>query len=258
MSKIKSSFLILKSIVREALWLSRFQIIETLRQPSYLVSTLLLPPMFFGFFAVPNIKTIEAAQFMMGSFSCFAFLGVVMFQFGVAVALDRNSRWSVSLRNLPIHSSAILLSRLLTGLPFAIAAVATVVVSAHLMVDVQFKSDQWMMFLLGVILGGLPFSALGLLIGVLSSPRSVLPIANLIYLPLSFGGGLWLPPNALPASIEKISEILPTRLYGEIVWALIGGKDFKTQDFWGLVLFFVLSLSAAIYFFQKDEGEKFN
>lgn len=245
-----------KGVLSQSLWIARHQILETLRQPAYLVTTLLFPPMFFGFFAVPNIKDELAAQFMMGSFSCFAFLGVVMFQFGVAIAQERGSHWYNTIRTLPLHPSAVLLARVWSGIPFALLAVLTVVVAAHATVDVNLPAERWLPFLGAVLLAGIPFSCLGLLIGVVASPRSALPLANLIYLPMSFGGGLWLPPNALPESLKVIFENLPTRFYGEIVWAQIGAREVAERNVWGLVLCTVLSLMAAVYFYKKDEGAR--
>jgi len=248
----------LLAIIRQSFWLARFQILETLRQPTYLVTTLLFPPMFFWFFAVPNIKEENAAQFMMGSFSCFAFLGVVMFQFGVAIAQERGSKWYASMRTLPLNPMSVLLARMISGIPFAILAVLTVIVAAHLSVDVNLPKDRWLPFLSVVLLAGLPFSAIGLLIGMISTPRSALPLANLIYLPMSFGGGLWLPPNALPDQLKWLFENLPTRFYGEIVWAKIGAREIEEKNIWGLLICFVLCFSWAIYLYHRDEGEKFS
>lgn len=247
-----------RSISRQALRLAYYQVLETLRQPTYLVTTLLFPSMFFWFFAVPNIKSVEAARFMMGSFACFAFLGVVMFQFGVMIAQERGSRWYVTLRALPVHPWSILGARLLGGLPFAGLAVGAVIATAYATTDVSLPAERWLPFLTGVVLGGLPFAVLGLVIGVVSTPRTALPLANLIYLPLSFGGGLWLPPNALPASLESISKLLPTRFYGEIVWARIGGGETSEGALWGLLIYLVIGVLAAGYFFRRDEGEKFS
>ncbi len=247
-----------RSILHQALRLAYYQVVETFRQPMYLVSTLLFPPMFFWFFAVPNIKSVEAARFMMGSFACFAFLGVVLFQFGVMIAQERGSRWYVTLRALPVHPFSILLARLIGGLPFGLLAVGGVILTAHATVDVGLPTDRWLPFLVGVVLGGLPFAVLGLLIGVVATPKTALPLANLIYLPLSFGGGLWLPPNALPSSLESVSKFLPTRFYGDIVWAQIGGGPIAERSLWGLALYFSVGLVAAFYFFLRDEGEKFS
>jgi ABC-2 type transport system permease protein len=246
----------MREIIYQSLWIAKYQILETLRQPTYLVTTLAFPPMFFGFFAVPNIKDEFAAQFMMGSFACFAFLGVVMFQFGVAIAQERGSHWYNTIRTVPLRPSAVLLARVWSGIPFALLAVLSVVIAAHLTVKVNLPGDRWVPFLGAVLFAGLPFSCLGLLIGVVASPRSALPLANLIYLPMSFGGGLWLPPNALPESLKVIFENLPTRFYGEIVWAQIGAKAVGERNIWGLLICSILALAAATFFYKRDEGAR--
>lgn len=236
---------------------ANFKIIEYLRQPTYVVTTMLFPSMFFWFFAAPNATTPERAQMLMGSFASFAVLGVVLFQFGVGIANDRVSPWNIYLRTLPLRGIQVLLAQLLAGFFFAMLAVCGVILTAHLTATVQMPQDRWLPMLATVYLGGLPFAGLGLLIGLMCSPRAAIPVANLIYLPLSFAGGLWLPPNALPQVIQDISQYLPTRMYGEMVWAMTFNTEVKKQNWLGLIIYFVIFIGLAAYFYHRDEGERF-
>lgn len=243
--------------MKKVLLHARYKIIEHLRQYMYVVSTILFPSMFFWFFASPNATSPERAQMLMGSFACFGVLGVVMFQFGVAIAQERPSPWSHYLRTLPLKGVQVLSAQLLAGFFFAILTVCGVLITAHSTATVDLPQDRWLPLLTAVYIGGLPFAGLGLFIGLVCSPRSAVPVANLIYLPLSFAGGLWLPPNALPKMIQDISEYLPTRMYGEIVWSVTFNQELKRQNWVGLVIYFVLFIVGAIYFYNKDEGERF-
>jgi ABC-2 type transport system permease protein len=236
---------------------SFYKIREYLRQPAYLVSTMLFPSMFFWFFAAPNATTPERAQMLIGSFASFAVLGVVLFQFGVGIANDRAVPWSSYLRTLPVKAFEILSAQLLAGFFFAVFAVCGVLLTAHLVSNVQMPSDRWLPMLSTVYFGGLPFAIMGLFIGLVCSPRSAIPVANLVYLPLSFAGGLWFPPNALPVPIQKISEFLPTRMYAELVWSATFKTEVKNQNIIGLVIYLVLFTTASIYLYKKDEGERF-
>src|SRR5690606_26109523 len=85
-----------------ALRYSCLSLLEMLRHPTYVLTTLLFPSMFFWFFGVPNAKEPGAAQLLMGSFSGFAVLGVVLFQLTVGTAQDRASGWNSYLRTLPV------------------------------------------------------------------------------------------------------------------------------------------------------------
>jgi len=64
--------------------------------------------------------------------------------------------------------------------------------------------------LLGTLIAGsLPFSAMGLAIGYFAGPNSAPPTINLIYLPMSFCSGLWVPFVFLPKLVRQIALALP-------------------------------------------------
>lgn len=237
--------------------MSFYSLLETIRHPSYVVTTLLFPSMFFWFFGVPNAKTPEAAQMLMGSFSSFAVLGVVLFQLTVGVAQDRSSSWDAYLRTLPVPSSVFLFARLSASFVIAILAVGAVILTAEFTTDVSLANVQWLPFLVAVMLGGLPFAALGLVLGMLANPKSAVPIANLVYLPFSFAGGLWVPPNGLAQIVQDISEFLPTRFYGELVWAAASGGNLADRWIIGHGAYCFLFLSLALYLHRRDEGMRF-
>lgn len=235
----------------------QFRVRDLLRQPTYIVTSLIFPSMFFWFFGVPNATTPAAAQLLMSSFSSFAILGVVLFQLSVSFSQERNSPWSLYLKTLPVQSWQILGSQLMTSLFFSFFAVGAVVCTAHLSLDVQLPQERWVPFLTSVFFGGIPFASLGLLLGTICNPQTVVPVSNLVYLPLSFAGGLWLPPVALPKIIQNISDYLPTRMYAEVVWAGALKQELKSENLVGLIIYSFLFLIAAIYFYKKDEGTRF-
>jgi ABC-2 type transport system permease protein len=234
-----------------------FLLIEFLRQPAYLVTTILFPSMFFWFFGLPNATSPEAAQMLMASFSAYGVLGVVLFQVCASFAQDRASGWSRYQRTLPVSPSLLLWARLSAAMLLSVVVVIGVLITAHAFADPEVPQSRWLSFLFAVFVGGVPFSALGLFLALASSPKAALPIANLVYLPLSFAGGLWMPPNALPKIVQDISLYLPTRFYGEWVWAAILGQEVAAKYIWGLLFYFILFFSAAIFLYRRDEGRRF-
>ncbi len=58
--------------------------------------------------------------------------------------------------------------------------------------------------LLGTLVAGsLPFSAMGLALGYFAGPNSAPATINLIYLPMSFCSGLWVPFMFLPKVVRR-------------------------------------------------------
>lgn len=237
--------------------LGTLSLLEMLRHPTYIVTTLLFPAMFFWFFGVPNAKEPAAAQLLMGSFSAFAVLGVVLFQLTVGTSQDRASSWNTYLRTLPVSTSVFFAARLLSSFFLAFLAVLGVVVTAMSTTTVDLPADRWWPFLMTVMIGGLPFASLGLVLGLLTSPKSAVPVANLVYLPFSFAGGLWIPPNGLSKTIQNFSELLPTRIYGELVWASVLGQPVKEHWIWNHVFYTLGFLLLAFILHRRDEGNRF-
>lgn len=234
-----------------------FTTLEMLRQPMYVVSTVIFPAMFFWFFGVPNATDKARALLMMGSFASFGVLGVLLFQFAVEIAQEKNTSWSAYLRVLPVATWVPLTSRILSGLFFAALSVIGVIFVAHLSTPLAWSDVPAFEFFTTLFLGAIPFGLIGMTVGLSCKPSSAVPVANLIYLPLSFAGGLWMPPEALPKVIQGISKYLPTRHYGECVWASLLGKNVETEYLYGLIAYAIVFLFTSIYLYKTREDQIF-
>ncbi|MEY4615229.1 MAG: putative transporter, permease protein [Pseudomonadota bacterium] len=216
---------------------AKIKCLHLLRQPSYVVSTLIFPSLFFLFFAAPNAKTPEAANLLMGSFAAFAVLGVVFFQFALDFSIERATPWFQFVKTLSIPSWQFFLARSLTALFFALLAASAVLGVVLLTTPATLSWQRFFPFLFALFIGALPFCLLGLIVGYFAPSSSALPISNLVYLILSFAGGLWIPPAGLAPTIQKISVWLPTRFYGEWVWSAALGRQTEMKFLAGLLIY---------------------
>ncbi|MEC9284090.1 MAG: ABC transporter permease [Bdellovibrionota bacterium] len=233
----------------------KMKLFELLRQPSYVVGTMVFPSLFFLFFAQPNAKTPQAANLLQGSFAAYAFLGIIFFQFGVDLANEKSRAWFRFQKSLPISESSIFFGRILAALFFAFLTELLLILVINISTEVNISFLNYIKLSLYLCAASLPFAFLAISIGKLCTAKSALPISNMIYLSLSFLGGLWIPPNALPESIQKISEWMPTRYFVEMAWHFTVGFDFQWKSIAGLgswgILFFLISLLAS-----KISGKK--
>ncbi len=90
--------------------------LENLRQPMYLISTFVFPSLFFWFFGIPNAPDPDGLAMLTASFCAFAVLSVVLFQFGIGVATDRETSWYSYLRVLPAPRGTQMISRIASGI----------------------------------------------------------------------------------------------------------------------------------------------
>ncbi len=196
-----------------------FQLIELLRQPGYTIPTLAFPSLFYFLFAVPESQDPSQATFMTGSFCAFAIFGVVFFQFGIGTAQDRASKWTLYVRTLPAPPWFPLLTRALIATLIGLLSASLVILLGLWLTPATWSAMELFQLYGTLILGCLCFAPMGIAFGYWVSEKTALPLANLIYLPLSYIGGLLTPPQMLPEALHRASQWTPTRHYGELVWA---------------------------------------
>ena len=79
---------------------TKWMLMELLRSPSYVVSTIGFPIIFYLIFALPEAKDINSANFIMASFCVFAAFGVFFLQFGVSITHHKSHSWYFYLNQL--------------------------------------------------------------------------------------------------------------------------------------------------------------
>lgn len=198
------------------------------RTPGFSVPTLLFPTMFFAFFGLPNadksIAGINAGGYMMASFGAYGVLAVMLFNFGAGVAFERASRMTLLMRATPLRPGVYFVSKLVGALVFALMTLAVLFGFGILAGGVHLPVETWLSLVSRLLLGSFPFIAMGFAVGYLSSANAAVPLLNLIYLPLSFASGLFMPLALLPKFIQRIAPYLPTYWYGQLAWSAVGAQ----------------------------------
>jgi ABC-2 type transport system permease protein len=209
---------------------TKWMILELFRQPAYIVSTVAFPALFYIIFAIPESKDKTSSNLLLASFSCFANFGVLFLQFGVGIAQERSKSWHLYLRTLPVRSAHLILARFISSYFFALLSLTSLVILATVYTEFSLTLTEWVLFFLAHFLLGLIFCVMGITLGYWFEEKSALPVGNLIYLPLTFAGGLWKPPGVLPESLKTVSEWLPTRHYGEVLWSIVLNQKLETDS----------------------------
>ena len=235
----------------------RIELMDVIRHPAYLFPTAVLPLMLFVFFGVPNAGTPAEAGFMLGSFSVFAVLGVAFHQFGVGIAQDRATPWQRYLRTLPASPVYQFAARIMVAILVAAVGVAILSVVAVAATPLSFSLGQWVLLAGALALGAVPFAVAGIALGYWTGAKSAIAMANVIYLPLSYLGGLWVPPMDLPAFVQQVSIFMPSRMAAELVWPIPFGFPVGWYPFAGLAVFLVLFGVLAWLGYRREENRQF-
>jgi ABC-2 type transport system permease protein len=241
--------------VRLVLVHTRAATLELLRYPAFLVPTLAFPAVFFLFFVAPRAR--PAATVEMATFAGFAVIGVAFFQFGVGIAVERASPWETYLRTLPVGPPTRLAARVLSAVVFAGASAAILAGVAVVTTAAALTPARWLALALTLLLGAAPFAVLGIALGYWAPTRGALPIANLLYLGLSYAGGLWFRARHLPGPVAEVSPYLPTRALADALAAIAVGHACALRAVASLAAFTVFFGALAVWGYRRDEGRHF-
>jgi ABC-2 type transport system permease protein len=234
---------------------ARAQTVGLLRHPSYSVPTLALPAVFFAFFGLP--RAAGRGDVLVVSYCAYAVLSVAFFQFGVGIAQERTRTWELYLRTLPVGVPTRLAGRALSATVFAAASVGVLLALALPTTDTALPPLAWLRVAGILAAGGIGFVALGIALGYWVPPKGALPLANLLYLSLSYVGGLWTGPDGVPAAIAGVSAWLPTRAWGNLLWAAALRRPWPPGDVLELVAYLAAFAALAGWGYRRDEGQRF-
>jgi ABC-2 type transport system permease protein len=229
----------------------RFELTKMLRTPMFAVPTLLFPLMFFLLFGVVMGSARGNAQQSLYTFASFGVLGAVapgLFGFGVSLAFEREQGMLLFRQAVPMPAGSHLLARMVMAMIFVALASLALIAMGFLLAHMSLTFGQCVAFLLTNVFGVLPFCALGMFVGSLVSGQAAPAIINLIYIPMSFLAGLFIPLEVLPAGLRQTAVLWPAHHLLQLTRAELGLNSYGSP---GLhvaalvgftVLFFALAM----------------
>lgn len=204
---------------------ARSELLRVWRTPGFAIPTLLFPAMFYLFFGVLLAKGehgIAQSTYALAGLGSFGVMTPGLFGFGVGFAMDRGLGWLQVKRASPMPPLAYLFGKMAMAMLFAAIVSTMLCCMAAFLAHVSLAPTQWLALLVTLILGSIPFCALGLAVGAWAKPQSAPAIVNVIYLPMSFLSGLWMPLQFLPAFMQKSATLLPAYHLGQLAYSAVG------------------------------------
>lgn len=214
---------VLQCYVKEA----KYAFTRLMRNPSFWVPTLLFPVLFYlliGFiFGAFKTTDPNVPYFMFCGFATMGAMTPGMFGFGIGLALEREQGLFRYKRAVPMPPFASLFASVAMTIVSVILAVALLAIVASALGSVQLTLWQVLSVIAIVALGSIPFCAIGLFIGSLTSGKAAPAIANVVYLVLIYFSGLFVP---LPEGLRPVVMASPAFYLDQLALASIGAKNF--------------------------------
>lgn len=202
---------------------ARYEFIRLWRTPSFSLPVLLFPAMFYVLFGVLMSRgNINAATFLLANYGVFGVMGVALFGFGVVLAEDREQGLLTLKRALPMPRGAYLVAKMAMAVLFAAIVSLLLMALAAGIASVSLAPLQWLTLFAINVIGVLPFAALGLWLGTHFSGSASVAVINMVYLPMAFLSGLWMPLSMLPGVFTTLAPLWPAWHLSQIALKVIG------------------------------------
>jgi ABC-2 type transport system permease protein len=242
-----------------ALTHAKFQLIETVRIPVAVIGSAFWPAASMLAFVVPFVGDDPvSATYATASMITFAVMSTNLFQYGIGVAEDRVQPWDPYVRTLPAGAFPRFAGRILAGLCLmAVSLIPVVVIAAFL--TAATVTPLAFLTATGTIAGiAVPFILMGLAIGYSMPQKAAIVVAQVLFFPLAFGGGLLTAPGSAPGFVEDLAPYLPTGGAVRLMWAAVGDYPLKPGSVASLIAWTIALGALAVWAYRRDEGRRFS
>jgi ABC-2 type transport system permease protein len=212
--------------MNRAYWMeSKTELLKMARLKQYSISTIAFPLMFYCFFGLAmgqySQGAISISKYLLATYGAFGVMGATLYAFGAGVAVERGLGWLEVKRASPMPPAAYFLAKGVVSVTFGALVVSLLFALGAIFGGVRMAPAQWLLMWGALVAGAIPFGAIGLAIGSFAGPNSAPGIVNMIYLPMGFLGGLWMPIEILPKALQHVAPWLPSYHFGQIALAIL-------------------------------------
>jgi ABC-2 type transport system permease protein len=202
------------------------------RNRRYLMTAVVFPVMFYALFtgvlqggrADPTAGGgLAWKTYYMVSMAAYGAIGAALGG-AIVIATERRSGWTRLLKTTPLPPAGYVAGKLIVSYVVTIPSVGLVLLAGALLNHVALEPATWVQIYVSMVVGALPFAALGLLLGYLFDASSAQGGMMITYFALAILGGLWVPISNMAGVLVTIAHVLPAYHLGNLGWqALTGG-----------------------------------
>lgn len=238
----------LRIFIREA----RFEFVRLLRTRPFSFSVVGFPVVFYIFFGLimnrgEHIGSVSVAKYTLAGYSVFGVVGASLFAIGVGLSSELAAGWLDLKRASPMPPIAYVLAKCSSAMAFGVIIVNFLAVLAVAFGHVSLTLPEYARMMGLTVAGAIPFACMGMALAMLIPANAAPGIVNMIYLPMSFCGGLWIPIMFLPTFLQKIAVVMPTYHLAQLMLSSFGYPSAGTASshWFGLLGFTLLVLGIA-------------
>jgi ABC-2 type transport system permease protein len=207
----------------------RFETVRMLRSPGFAIPFLLLPVPIYLFFGVvlpgPAIASKPGlANYLFSGWMAYAVMGPALFGVGCTLAVERDAGFLKLKRALPAPGGAHIVAKMAVAMAAAALAIVPLAITTRFAGGVTLSAAQILAMATVLVVGTLPFSAIGLFVGAHVSGSTAPAIINLVFLPMLWLSGMFFP---LPKFLESWVVVWPAFHLNQISIAAGGIAEYR-------------------------------
>lgn len=234
---------------------TQYELARLLRTRAYSLSVIGFPVMFYLLFGTAN-RGRPVALYLVAGYACMGVVSACLFGIGFVLAMERAQGWLDLKRASPMPRFAFLGAKVVSCAAFGLIIASVLMALGTALGGISISAMQAVSLAGVVVACSVPFAAMGFLLAFLVPPNAGPGIINLIYLPLSFASGFWMPVSYLPHWLQVLAPALPTYHFAQIALSIFGFAPATGMAVHWAMLggFTVLMLAAAWITFLRSEA----
>ena len=210
----------------------RFELVRTLRNVRFLVMLVAFPVLIYLIYAKQHgmSQGLTVATLLLVSMAVYSGMGSAMFASGPQLARERQNGWMRQLRISPISTRGWFAAKLVQAILMIIPGLAVLMVLALTYGHVHLAAGRLGELAVVLVLGTIPFCALGLVIGLLFDSQTAQVAQMITLLVMAFLGGIFIQWSDLPHGMQLIGKVLPSYHLAQLGWNAAAGTPLATSD----------------------------
>ena len=233
----------------------RYELLRALRNRRFFFFSIGFPLVLYYLIASPNRGEhdlggtgISAPLYFMVGLIAFGTMNAVIAG-GARIALERTAGWQRQLRVTPLRTSKYFATKLLVGYLSACLTIAALYV-AGAGLGVRLPAGEWLAMTGLILVGLLPFAALGILVGHLVGADSIGPVQGGLTALLAFLGGVWFPLGS--GTLSDIGRDMPSYWLVQAGHVSLGGAGWGAKGWLVVAAWTVVLSGLAAIAYRRD------
>jgi ABC-2 type transport system permease protein len=236
----------------------RYELLRTLRNRRFFLLSLAFPLILFFVIAGPqrNVRNfassgISAPLYYMVGLAAFGTMSS-MLSCGGRIATERAAGWNRQLRITPLSPRAYFRVKVLTGYMMAVISLLALY-AAGASLGVSLTAAEWLKMSGLILVGLVPFAALGILLGHMLTPDSIGPAMGGGISLLALLGGTWFPLGH-HGFLHDLAQYIPSYWLVQASHVALGGRPWSTMGWIVMGAWTVVLSALAARAYRRDTG----